>query len=125
MPIVSLVTARLEREGTLLGVKRRLLVAAESHFPSDSTTVLPTISSERNVLMDQRIAEVFNAVFQVSPEQVTDSLSPQDVTGWDSLGHVRLVAQLQDEFGVEFEVTDIMRMENVAAIKKILSERLV
>jgi acyl carrier protein len=35
------------------------------------------------------------------------------------------VTQLQDEFGVEFEVTDIMRMENVAAIKKILSERLV
>jgi acyl carrier protein len=87
--------------------------------------VLPTISSERNVLMDQRIAEVFNTVFQVSPEQMTDSLSPQDVTGWDSLGHVRLVTQLQDEFGVEFEVTDIMRMENVAAIKKILSERLV
>jgi acyl carrier protein len=75
--------------------------------------------------MDQRIAEVFNTVFQVSPEQMTDSLSPQDVTGWDSLGHVRLVTQLQDEFGVEFEVTDIMRMENVAAIKKILSERLV
>lgn len=87
--------------------------------------MLPTISSERNVLMDQRIAEVFNTVFQVSPEQMTDSLSPQDVTGWDSLGHVRLVTQLQDEFGVEFEVTDIMRMENVAAIKKILSERLV
>ncbi|MGO9085604.1 MAG: acyl carrier protein [Candidatus Sulfotelmatobacter sp.] len=75
--------------------------------------------------MDQRIAEVFSAVFQVSPEQVTDSLSPQDVTGWDSLGHVRLVAQLQEQFGVEFEVDEIMRMENVAEIKKIVSARLV
>jgi acyl carrier protein len=82
-----------------------------------------TISLERNVLMDQRIAEAFNAVFQISPEEVTDSLSPQDVTGWDSLGHVRLVTQLQEQFGVEFEVDEIMRMENVAEIKKILVAR--
>ena len=75
--------------------------------------------------MDQMIAEVFNTVFQVSAEQVTDSLSPQDVTGWDSLGHVRLVTQLQEQFGVEFEVDEIMRMENVAEIKKILAARLI
>jgi acyl carrier protein len=75
--------------------------------------------------MDQRIAEVFNAVFEVSPEQMTDSLSPQDVAGWDSLGHVRLVTRLQEEFGVEFEVDEIMRMENVAEIRKILAARLV
>lgn len=76
-------------------------------------------------LMDQRIAEVFNAVFQVSPEQMADSLSPQDVTGWDSLGHVQLVTRLQEEFGVEFEVDEIMRMESVAEIKKILAARLI
>jgi acyl carrier protein len=80
-------------------------------------------SLERNVLMDRRIAEVFSEVFQVPPEQVTDSLSPQDVTGWDSLGHVRLVTQLQEQFGVEFDVDEIMRMENVAEIKKILAAR--
>ena len=73
--------------------------------------------------MDQRIAEAFNAVFQISPEEVTDSLSPQDVTGWDSLGHVRLVTQLQEQFGVEFEVDEIMRMDNVGEIKKILVAR--
>jgi acyl carrier protein len=82
-----------------------------------------TISLERNVSMDQRIAEAFNAVFQISPEEVTDSLSPQDVTGWDSLGHVRLVTQLQEQFGVEFEVDEIMRMDNVGEIKKILVAR--
>jgi acyl carrier protein len=35
------------------------------------------------------------------------------------------VTQLQEQFGVEFEVDEIMRMENVAEIKKILSARLV
>jgi acyl carrier protein len=73
--------------------------------------------------MDQRIAEVFNAVFQFPPEQMHDALTPQDVSGWDSLGHVRLVAQLQEQFGLEFEITEIMRMETVGAIKAIIAAR--
>ncbi len=73
--------------------------------------------------MDDKIKEVFNSVFQVSPEAVSDSLSPQDVSGWDSLGHIRLVTELQEQFGVELEVDEIMLMENVAAIKKILAAR--
>jgi acyl carrier protein len=78
---------------------------------------------EKDVLMDQRIAEAFNTVFQLPPEQLTDALTPQDVAGWDSLGHVRLVTQLQEQFGVEFDVDEIMRMENVGEIKKILASR--
>jgi acyl carrier protein len=74
--------------------------------------------------MDDKLKQVFNSVFQLSPEQVSDSLSPEGVTGWDSLGHVRLVTALQDEFGVEFEVDEIMRMENVAEIKAILGPKL-
>lgn len=98
----------------------------QSLFPvACHKTMSRTINFERNVLMDQRIAEVFSAVFEVSAERVTDSLSPQDVTGWDSLGHVRLVTQLQEQFGLEFEVDEIMRMENVAEIKKILAAKLV
>lgn len=94
--------------------------------------MLQTISPDSNVtdqkitdqkMMDQKIAEVFDTVFQVSPEQINDSLAPQDVTGWDSLGHVRLVGQLQEQFGVEFEVDEVMRMENVGEIKKILAAK--
>ena len=73
--------------------------------------------------MDEQVKQVFSSVFQISPEQVSDVLSPQDVPGWDSLGHVRLVTALQEQFGVEFEVDEIMRMENVAEIKKILATR--
>jgi acyl carrier protein len=78
---------------------------------------------ENNASIDQRLAEAFNTVFQLPLEQWTDALTPQDVAGWDSLGHVRLVTQLQEQFGVEFEVDEIMRMETVGEIKKILASR--
>ena len=74
--------------------------------------------------MEEKIRNVFGAVFQVPPEQVLDSLSPEDVSGWDSLGHVKLVTALQEEFGLEFEVDEVMSMENVGEIKKILGGRI-
>lgn len=77
-----------------------------------------------NTSMNDRIAKVFDSVFQLSGTEVNDSVSPQDVPGWDSLGHVRLVTALQEEFGVEFQVDEIMRMENVGEIKKILESRI-
>ena len=73
--------------------------------------------------MDDKIRTVFNSVFQIPPDQVQDSLSPEGVPGWDSLGHIRLVTALQELFGIEFEVDEIMRMETVAEIKKIISAR--
>lgn len=73
--------------------------------------------------MDDRIRRVFKSVFQIPPERIQDSLSPQDVAGWDSLGHIRLVTALQDEFGLEFELDEIMRMGNVGEIRKILAAR--
>lgn len=54
---------------------------------------------------------------------VSDSLSPQDVKGWDCLGHVRLLARLQEELGIEFEVDEIMRTGSSVEIKKLLAAR--
>ena len=68
--------------------------------------------------MDDENQTSVYTVFQISPELVSDSLSPEGVRGWDSLGHMRLVMALQEESGVEFEVDDIMRMENVGEIRE-------
>jgi acyl carrier protein len=73
--------------------------------------------------MDEKIGRAFFSAFGVTAEEFSDALSPEQVKGWDSLGHLRLVMALQEEFGVEFEVDEIMRMESVAKIRTIIAER--
>jgi len=41
--------------------------------------------------------------------------------GWDSLGHLKLVTALSQELECEFEVQEIMEMENLARIKEIVA----
>jgi acyl carrier protein len=73
--------------------------------------------------MVERIKAVFAEVFQVDPASLAPSASPADVEGWDSFGHLALVEALQNEFRVQFEVEDIARMDNLAAIEQILVHR--
>jgi acyl carrier protein len=73
--------------------------------------------------MHDKLKTIFAETFALNGDGFADSLSPDNVPGWDSLGHLKLVAAIQEAFAVELEVDDIMRMENVASIKEVLSSR--
>ena len=70
--------------------------------------------------MDNTLKNIFVGTLAISPDQYADTLAPDEVQKWDSLGHVQLVMALQGEFGVEFDVEEMMEMENVGKIKEIL-----
>jgi acyl carrier protein len=73
--------------------------------------------------MDQRLRQVFAELFKLAPEQVRDSLTPEDVKGWDSLGHLSLVEALERTFDVSFADGDLTEMDSVGRIKEILRLR--
>ena len=41
-------------------------------------------------------------------EQTLDDLKYQDIQEWDSVGHMSLVAELEDAFDIEMETDDII-----------------
>lgn len=73
------------------------------------------------MLTIQRIARVFSEAFNVPADQVSANTVPDDVEKWDSLGHITMVNALQSEFGVEFEIEEIMEMATVSKILEILA----
>jgi len=74
-------------------------------------------------MLERRLRAVFANVFQVDPAQLSPTVSPAEIEGWDSFGHLALVEALQGEFRVEFEIEDIAQMDNLEAIESILRLR--
>jgi len=74
--------------------------------------------------MKERVREVVGQVFRLEPGSVAESTSPDSVSRWDSLGHLQLIAALEREFGVRFQVREIQAMDSVAGIEEILALRL-
>jgi acyl carrier protein len=77
--------------------------------------------------MDKLITTIqgaFKAAFDVEPRSITIETKPTDIPGWDSMGHVALVSSLEQAFGLSFDVDDVMEMEDVRQIVRIVEVRL-
>ena len=70
-----------------------------------------------------RVQTAFNVAFGADRDSIRLESGPAEVPGWDSLGHVTLVSALEKVFGTTFEVDEVMEMEDVAAILRILAAR--
>ena len=71
-----------------------------------------------------RVKKVFNSTFEVDPQIVTLRTAPEDIRGWDSMGHVTLANGLEQEFNINLDVDELMEMENVREIVRILEAKL-
>ena len=71
----------------------------------------------------KKIQTAFNLAFGVAPESITIDTTPKDIPAWDSMGHVSLVSSLEQTFGLNFDVDEVMEMENVRQIARIIEAR--
>lgn len=67
----------------------------------------------------EKYKQAFIETFDVSREQL-ETLAYQDVDAWDSVGHMQLVAALEDAFDIMMETDDIIDISSYATGKEIL-----
>lgn len=65
---------------------------------------------------------VFKDLFEVTDE-VAVSLKYQEIEAWDSVGHMNLIAQIEDAFGIEMEADDIIEFSSFGIGKEILADK--
>jgi acyl carrier protein len=73
--------------------------------------------------MKDRLTKLIASLFQCDVAELSDETGPGDIRGWDSLGHVALMAAIQKEFGMHVPVEDAIEVESIAGLVAIL-ERL-
>ncbi len=71
--------------------------------------------------MDPRIARALAEAFGVDPASVSEDTSPKTLPSWDSLGHLNLVAALEKAFGISLTMDEILAMQDVGCIARVLS----
>ena len=52
--------------------------------------------------------EIFIETFEISADQLNESLEYQSIESWDSVGHMALIAALEDVFDIMMEMDDIV-----------------
>lgn len=69
-----------------------------------------------------RLQEVFRDVFDDESITVNDSTTATDVDGWDSLEHINLVVAVEKEFGMKFNMKDVVKLKNVGEMVDLIDK---
>jgi len=50
--------------------------------------------------------------------EFSESLASRDIKKWDSLNHVMLITEVEKEFGIKFDLMDMLEMRSIGDICK-------
>jgi acyl carrier protein len=73
--------------------------------------------------MKGKIEALMADLFNLKNEDITDSLAMANTDGWDSLKHMELIVSIEQTFGIELAFEEIVAMQTLKDIKKILKEK--
>lgn len=70
------------------------------------------------------VQRAFHRAFAVDPGSITLATEPTDIPQWDSLGHATLACALEHEFNIRFDLDELMELENVREIIRVVRTKL-
>lgn len=64
--------------------------------------------------MDEKILNIIAKVLKVDIEDIELDTAIGDLPEWDSLHHLHLIVELENEFGIKYSPEDLAELEDVS-----------
>jgi acyl carrier protein len=77
------------------------------------------MSQDRPSIFEQ-LTEVFRDVFDDDELVIDATTTAQDVDGWNSLAHIRLVVSIEKAFKLRFSAAEIGNLKNVGDMVELI-----
>ena len=84
---------------------------------------MKTKQTTRDVLFSDLI-ELLSDLFDIGPGEVDLNTSPDTIEVWDSIGHMRLIASIEEKYDLTIPPEEQVEMLNVDLILELLVEKL-
>jgi acyl carrier protein len=70
-----------------------------------------------------RVQDVFRAELDDEDLLIGPDTSQRNLKAWDSLAHIRLVSGIENEFDIQFNLTEIEQITSVRQFVQLVGER--
>jgi len=71
----------------------------------------------------QRLVPIFQDVLDDDSLAIDATTTAQDVDGWDSLAHIRLVVSIEKAFSLRFSAAEISALQNVGDMAALIVKK--
>ncbi len=74
--------------------------------------------------MTDAVADAFRKAMRLDESfAIADPMSFEEVPGWDSIGHMNLVTELESRFGISFDMEEIVGLDSVGAVRAVVARK--
>lgn len=70
----------------------------------------------------KKISNVFKSIFNCENAEISEDTTFLDIEDWDSIGHIRLIASLESEFGIKIP-NEIIGFKDIKSIVDFFEEK--
>ncbi len=72
----------------------------------------------------EKVNEVLKDVLDLEDLVISDETTANDVDEWDSLNHISIISAIEDEFGISFNMTEVVNFQNVGDMVDKIMEKI-
>ena len=72
----------------------------------------------------EKLVKILAQHLNRAPEEIVDTLSYDQESRWDSVTHLKIMADIEDAFHIHFDIEEIISLETVLKIKQKVAEKI-
>ena len=69
----------------------------------------------------KEVRNIISEVFNIPLEEIQKAPTPENIKGWDSVGHWSLIEKIEAKFNISIENSDVVELLSEAAIIQYLT----
>jgi acyl carrier protein len=73
--------------------------------------------------LHREVVELFAAIFEIKIIPESGDLKRKEIDGWDSVNHLRLVAEIEEAFHISLTDEEVTRIASLRDVEILLAER--
>ncbi len=71
----------------------------------------------------KKITNAFSTVLEHDDFELKEETTAEDVSGWESITHMMIIAEIENTFGIRFKLMDLMQMNTIGdLIQSVIKE---
>ncbi|MCF8380185.1 MAG: acyl carrier protein [Bacteroidales bacterium] len=73
--------------------------------------------------VDQKLQDIFKSFFR-NVKDLKENTSSKDIPEWDSLRHVMLITEIENQFEIKFDLDEMLSMSSFGEIRQKVSDKI-
>ena len=72
----------------------------------------------------ERLNHIISKYLKIPEDKLVDSISYETESNWDSVNHLKMIAEIEETFNLEFDIDEITSLETVGKIRELVAKKI-